>query len=688
MSVPPAKRGRTTSRSTSRAPRSASAYPAQMATPYTRGGEYGFRKYKIKRTPATYAKYGASSRFATPVQKQARFIDGYSGLGAYHRRKRHYSRRHRTHHGYRYRGRGGFWGDVWGGIKKGVAVATPLVGGFLPPQARLLLNTANTLMNPTHPHTPVETHQYDDEGDFEGEGDYDQGVMSGMGDYGPVTSNAIVHGVPSNAQNIPVHTAAASNMTDSGDITLSHKEFIQNISIQATSTDQVSSQFTNQVFQLNPGLQNVFPFLSQLAQNFTLYSMQGLMFSYKPTSGEMGANSQQLGKVIMATDYDPQAVPFINSIQMENYQFSNTAKPSIGQVHGVECKPSESMLDMKYIRTGTVTRDLTLTDMGLFQIATEGIPFPRSTVVGTTVVIGELWATYTVKVSRANLYSSLLGYNIAQFYQLCTFKNGVAAKTTVVTHPVAVSGGQPTLSSQLTVANLQSNNMSLKIDVYQGVQCSADSSLGMCIAITFPVNTILGTFGYRISVAKAALPSTALVSFQPSPCTAISAVGARLGNAANKITQWCCPFTPDAQTTAGLCILPPVVNLNTGCPQMYAKDSDNATDVNKSLNVTQTFMQIGGGSVSNNLLNGFTTVDNQAFGGPGTIQTGDAEYGWSTNGMFQVNAPSLNIPVMVLEEMQVFGGGKLYPFNVPIDPYSLGDRIKIQIWAVNSLLAN
>lgn len=215
--------------------------------------------------------------------------------------------------------------------------------------------------------------------------------FSGLGDYGEAVDNQIME----TSENPPLAVNATDDLT--GDVLINHREFIGNVSNTGTA-------FENTTFAINPGLDETFPFLSQLAKNFTMYEFMGLLFEYRPTSGETGVGSNSLGKVIMATNYDPDAQPFTNSVQMENYDYAISSKPSVEQRHGIETKPQQQALRMQYVRTGESSRDKIFTDIGLFQIATEGIPNP-----GT---VGELWVTYQVKVSRAQLFSSAVGGGI------------------------------------------------------------------------------------------------------------------------------------------------------------------------------------------------------------------------------------------------------------------------------------
>lgn len=232
----------------------------------------------------------------------------------------------------------------------------------------------------------------------------------GSGDY--VASNQIVDGGKmSSQQNIAV------NQHDlTGDIYISKTEFVRNVTA-SVADGPGTSKFEVSSFSLNPGLSDVFPWLSQIAQNFELYELDALMFQYKPSSGEFGnSSSNTLGKVIMCTNYDPASSAFSNSVEMENYDYACSVKPSHGCVHGVECANRQRATSQMYVRTSDVNRDLIFTDLGKFQIATEGIPFSGSGEQSS--LIGELWVSYTIKLSRAKLYAALgesIQYSVGNF---------------------------------------------------------------------------------------------------------------------------------------------------------------------------------------------------------------------------------------------------------------------------------
>ena len=149
--------------------------------------------------------------------------------------------------------------------------------------------------------------------------------------------------------------ASSSNFT--GDIVLSHREFIGSVSAKGATSG--ASDFEIRQFALNPGLSSSFPWLSQIAQNFTMYQWQGLIFEYIPTSGDYGSSgSNALGKVVMATQYDPDAPPFSSSVEMQNYDYAISGKPSAILQHGVETKRIQMPTNMLYVRTGPTTKSL------------------------------------------------------------------------------------------------------------------------------------------------------------------------------------------------------------------------------------------------------------------------------------------------------------------------------------------
>lgn len=329
--------------------------------------------------------------------------------------------------------------------------------------------------------------------------------MRGWGDYTAGVSGNQLIGADSQQQ-ISVNQTSLS-----GDVYIEHTEFVQNISCSASGAGQSAFQVVK--FPINAGLSTTFPFLSQLAQNFVLAEFQGLVFQYKPTSGESGAASNALGKVIFATNYDPNETAFLNSVQMANEDYANTCKPSVGMVHGVETHPAQSLMDLKYIRTGAVSRDLSFFDLGNFWVATEGIPFSAA----GTQILGELWVSYRVRLSRANLYGSLLGLNISQ-----DLFEGTSSATQLV--------ASTTLSKSSNTLGCTITNVS--------------STAGL---LTFPANISLGTFLVQIAWEESTVgwggTQKPANSTNPANLTFFKPGASTPAAADTGATNWRCPGT-------------------------------------------------------------------------------------------------------------------------------------------------
>lgn len=450
--------------------------------------------------------YGANYRSATPDQRMARARDSFYG-------------------------RGGFWGDAWSGIKSGVGWGLKNFGGRGLAMAGGMLGGAPGAAAGAAAGTAL------------GWGRYNMGGVGAYGDEGGI-DNALVHAAqgPGN-----IEVANVNTIDDSGDIIVAHKEFIQNV--YATGTANTQSTFQLQAFPINPGLQSSFPFLSQIAQCFSLYSLEGCIYTYKPTSGEAGSSSNQLGKVIMSTDYDPQALPFINAVQMENYSYSASCKPSLAMRHGVECAKGQTAAgEMQYVRTGTVTRDKTFTDVGLFQIATEGIPIGSA---GGNVIIGELWVSYRVRLSRANLYGTLLGYQIkSDVYDIKQLTVSVTNQGLLPDSYFAPNPNTPKLPALESIGT--------HLNYYSNASGLSDE-----ICIQWPTETILGV--YKVTISTWFPYTTTNTNQVPCWAPALPTATNNFGNGNIYATQWGCPFLPTSSGhLAATAPNTPAVNTSTG----------------------------------------------------------------------------------------------------------------------------
>lgn len=173
--------------------------------------------------------------------------------------------------------------------------------------------------------------------------------------------------------------------------TITHREYVGDIVSSATA-----GAFDIKTYTINPVNAELFPWLSAIASNYEEYSINGMIFEFKTTSGQSVASTNtSLGTVIMATQYDPTKAAFANKQQMENYFFAQSVVPSQSILHAVECKPGTAPLASLYTEGGT-SIDPRFVDFGTFNIATVGMP-------GTSVNLGELWISYKITLRKPRL---------------------------------------------------------------------------------------------------------------------------------------------------------------------------------------------------------------------------------------------------------------------------------------------
>lgn len=187
-----------------------------------------------------------------------------------------------------------------------------------------------------------------------------------------------------------------------GGMVVSHREYIQDI----TS----SVPFIGENFPLNPGIQQTFPWLSQIADNFEEWIPEAIIFEYKTTSSNTVVNTTNsnpgLGTVIVATQYNSLNRDFGNKQQMENYENAVSVDPSRSVVHAIECAKGQTPVQPLYVRTGppvasaTSSNDLRFYDHGVTTIATVG----QQT---NNFVIGELWVSYRIRFLKPRLQTGV-----------------------------------------------------------------------------------------------------------------------------------------------------------------------------------------------------------------------------------------------------------------------------------------
>lgn len=281
---------------------------------------------------------------------------------------------------YAYRGRGGYWDNVkarWakggGDMKETFQQAGSLIGGPVGGQLGGLFNRALY-------------------------------ALTGFGDY-KVQSNALLE-----ETNGPPAIINRSNK----EFVVRHREYITDI-YSSSGPANTPSTFGNLVYPINPGDAKTFPWLSTIADKFEQYRIEGMVFEYKSLySDAVVTQNGSIGSIVLATEYNSGAPAFTSKQAMENYQFAQSAKPSLSVLHPIECAPKQNVLSELYIRPGAVPagQDVKTYDFGDFQIASQGIPLGSA---GAAVNLGELWVSYQIALIKPRIPTESATYTDSGF---------------------------------------------------------------------------------------------------------------------------------------------------------------------------------------------------------------------------------------------------------------------------------
>jgi hypothetical protein len=207
----------------------------------------------------------------------------------------------------------------------------------------------------------------------------------GKGDY--TMSNTMWNA----SSQVPVMHSSSESMT------LRHREYIGDVVMSGPT-------FTQTAYPINPGLAATFPYLSSVAECFQQYRFKGLVFEFKSTSAAAitsGTNTA-MGSIMLAAQYRADALPFINKQQVLNEMWSVDIAPSSCGMLPIECSPEENTLSKQYVRTGGIAGgDVKMYDLATVYVATQGGQ------VGQSNIVGELWVTYEIELSKPCLASQI-----------------------------------------------------------------------------------------------------------------------------------------------------------------------------------------------------------------------------------------------------------------------------------------
>lgn len=256
-----------------------------------------------------------------------------------------------------------------------------------------------------------------------GRGDYTQGYVNNKG----ITNYSLINWGQTNSMQSNAltgsgdykmgHTPSSNSIWNStatpkfqqrgrGNI-ITNREYIRDITIPALS----NGQFHVERVVVQPGLATTFPWLATIAQNYEQFKILGMIFEFKSTLGD-NSLVQNLGTVIMGTEYNVSSADFVNKQVMENSEFAQSARSTASQIHGIECASKESPTKLLYVRTGVLPSanvaagdNLKWYDYANFQIATVGFPL----IGAAPLNIGELWVSYQIEFFKPQIPSNIGG---------------------------------------------------------------------------------------------------------------------------------------------------------------------------------------------------------------------------------------------------------------------------------------
>lgn len=158
--------------------------------------------------------------------------------------------------------------------------------------------------------------------------------------------------------------------------------------------------FASTTYNINPTNGAMFPFLAGIAANFDEFCISGMLIELN--SEATNNSTSNLGTMIVSTQYDVNSLPFANKVQMLNYQFTKSCKPTETLIHGIECAGESTFARVLFTsnsdRTG-VSRDPNLANLGVVTIATQGQP--------NTSIVAEQWVTYDIELLKDKLFPSI-----------------------------------------------------------------------------------------------------------------------------------------------------------------------------------------------------------------------------------------------------------------------------------------
>jgi len=280
---------------------------------------------------------------------------------------------------------------------------------------------------------------------------------------------------------------------------------------------------------INPTNSNLFPWLSGIANSFQQFKFNGMVVEFKSTASDF-ATGGALGTIVISTNYNANLPVYPSKQAAENSEFAVSCKPSMCQIHSIECAPRERPTEYLYLQRNALglagdplsVSDKRLTSFGTLQLACQGL----SAAVGQ--VCGEYWVSYDVTFLKPVINSpAALPLNFSQRY-IQRLSSGVGSVPTALLpfgpNPVVADAEYPIITNSLSVGGI-SNRMTFNqpgayymVQRFEGTTNSPTTVLGAGVVqynAKSYTNTVSGVSGctthryMKISAAGATMDFTA-----------------------------------------------------------------------------------------------------------------------------------------------------------------------------------
>lgn len=316
--------------------------------------------------------------------------------------------------------------------------------------------------------------------------------------YTPTTNSIISEAVPEFGM---AHGQANS-------IRIRHREYLCDI----TS----STAFSTQSFPINVGLNQTFPWLSEIASSFTTYKIHGLVAVFKSTCADaVSSTNGSIGSVIMSFNDNVTESAFSSKQTQLECDWACDEKPSVSFVAPLECAPAQQPLKELYIRNTSLqtNQNLQFYDMANLQVSTQGQQ--------AVFTCGELYLSYDITLSKPAV--SVLANGQYYHLQMAGIPSTSLYFGTITATPTGATNMQCTITATtLTFPSTVSSGRFMMILTYTG---GSASLLVPTITLTSGA-TALNIFSANTSAQRDnnALTSTQLFVATAFTITAPSAV--------------------------------------------------------------------------------------------------------------------------------------------------------------------